>query len=35
MIDISPDSIRVFLIIVLSVLWFYLFNQEIGSNDED
>jgi len=35
MIDTSPSSIRVFAIIVLGIVWLYLFNQEIGSNDED
>ena len=29
MIDTSPDSIRLFAIIVLGVVWFYLLNQEL------
>ncbi len=29
MINTSPDSIRVFFIIVLGVVWFYLLNEEL------
>ncbi len=35
MIDTSPDSIRVFSIIVLAVVWFYLLNQHLRDNESD
>ena len=35
MIDTSPDSIRVFSIIVLGVVWFYLLNQHLRDNESD
>jgi hypothetical protein len=35
MIDTSPDSIRMFAIIVLGVVWFYLLNQELRSKNSD
>tara|TARA_B100001996_G_C18308122_1_gene457437 strand:- start:95 stop:202 length:108 start_codon:yes stop_codon:yes gene_type:complete len=35
MIDTSPDSIRLFAIIVLGVIWFYLLNLELRSGDDD
>ncbi len=35
MIDTSPDSIRLFVIIVLGVVWFYLLNQELRNRDEE
>tara|TARA_B000000532_G_scaffold243617_1_gene240178 strand:+ start:460 stop:567 length:108 start_codon:yes stop_codon:yes gene_type:complete len=35
MIDTSPDSIRMFAIIVLGVVWFYLLNVELRSSDDD
>jgi hypothetical protein len=34
MIDTSPDSIRVFSIIVLGVVWFYLLNEELKNRDK-
>jgi len=34
MIDTSWDSIRVFLILVLAIVWFYLLNVELRSNDD-
>tara|TARA_B100000131_G_scaffold301179_1_gene323156 strand:+ start:452 stop:556 length:105 start_codon:yes stop_codon:yes gene_type:complete len=34
MIDTSPDSVRMFLIIILSIVWFYLLNVELRSKDE-
>ena len=34
MIDTSPDSIRVFSIIVLGVAWFYLLNEELKNRDK-
>jgi hypothetical protein len=33
-IDISPGSIRIFLILVLSMVWFYLLNVQLWSDDE-
>tara|TARA_B100001250_G_scaffold7871_1_gene6636 strand:- start:91 stop:201 length:111 start_codon:yes stop_codon:yes gene_type:complete len=35
MIDTSWSSIRVALIMVMAVLWFYLLNLELRSNDDD
>ena len=35
MIDISPSSIRVALIMVMGVVWFYLLNVELRSRDDD
>ncbi len=35
MIDTSPDSIRMFAIIVLGVVWFYILNVELRSRDDD
>jgi len=35
MIDTSWGSIRVALIMVMAVLWFYLLNVELRSNDDD
>jgi len=35
MIDTSPDSIRMFAIIVLGMVWFYLLNQELRSKNSD
>ena len=35
MIDTSWSSIRVALIMVMSVVWFYLLNVELRSGDED
>jgi len=32
---VNASSIRVLLIMILSVTWIYLFNQELRSNDED
>ena len=34
-IDTSPASIRMFVIIVLGVVWFYLLNVELRSRDDD
>ena len=34
MIDTSPDSIRLFAIIVLGVIWFYLLNQQLKEGDD-
>ena len=34
-IDTSPSSIRVALIMVMAVVWFYLLNVELRSRDED
>ena len=34
MIDTSPDSIRLFVIIVLGVIWFYLLNQQLREGDD-
>ena len=34
-IDTSPASIRMFAIIVLAVVWFYLLNVELRSRDDD
>ena len=34
-IDTSWSSIRVALIMVMAVIWFYLLNIELGSNDEE
>ena len=35
MIDTSPESIRLFAIIVLGVIWFYLLNVELRSKDDE
>jgi hypothetical protein len=35
MIDTSPDSIRVFFIITLSIWWLYLLNQHLRKNESD
>ena len=35
MIDTSWSSIRVALIMVMAVVWFYLLNVELRSRDED
>ena len=35
MIDTSPESIRLFAIIVLGVIWFYLLNVELRNGDDD
>ena len=35
MIDTSPDSIRIFVIIVLGVIWFFLLNQHLRESKED
>jgi len=35
MIDTSWSSIRVALILVLGVIWFYLLNVELRSGDDD
>ena len=35
MIDTSPASIRMLVILVLGVVWFYLLNVELRSGDED
>ncbi len=35
MIDTSWSSIRIFLIMVMAVIWFYLLNVELRSSDED
>ena len=35
MIDTSPDSIRIFVIIVLGVVWFFLLNQYLRESKED
>jgi len=35
MIDTSPDSIRIFVIIVLGVVWFFLLNQYLRESEED
>ena len=32
MIDTSPESIRIFVIMVLSVLWLYLFVEQLAVN---
>ncbi len=32
---VNADSIRIFCIMVLGVIWFYLLNQELRSRDED
>ena len=34
MIDTTPDSIRLFAIIVLGVIWFYLLNIELREGDD-
>ncbi len=34
MIDTSPDSIRLFAIIVLGTIWFYLLNQKLREGDD-
>jgi len=34
MIDTSPDSIRIFVIIVLGIVWFYLLNQQLRDSDD-
>mgnify|MGYP001383441616 CR=1 FL=1 len=34
-IDTSPSSIRMFAIIVMSVVWFYLLNVELRSSDDE
>ncbi len=34
MIDTSPDSIRIFAIIILGVVWFYLLNQHIRDSEK-
>jgi len=34
-IDTSPASIRMFAIIVLGVVWFYLLNMELRSSDDE
>jgi len=33
MIDTSPDSIRLFAIIILSVVWFWVLNHPAKDND--
>ena len=35
MIDLSPSSIRVALIMVMGVVWFYLLNAELRSRDDE
>jgi hypothetical protein len=35
MIDTSWSSIRIALVMVMAVVWFYLLNVEIRSGDED
>ena len=35
MIDMSPSSIRVALIMVMGVVWFYLLNQHLRDSGED
>ena len=35
MIDTSPGSIRIALILVMGVVWFYLLNVELRSSDDD
>ncbi len=35
MIDTSWSSIRMLLILVMGVIWFYLLNVELRSGDED
>jgi len=35
MIDTSPSSIRMFAILVLGVVWFYLLNTELRSRDDE
>jgi hypothetical protein len=35
MIDTSPSSIRMFAVIVLGVVWFYLLNQHLRDGGED
>jgi len=35
MIDTSPDSIRIFSIIVLGVVWFFLLNQHLNESDNN
>jgi len=35
MIDTSWSSIRIALILVMGVIWFYLLNVELRSGDED
>lgn len=35
MIDTSPSSIRMFAIIVLGVIWFYLLNEQLRSGEDD
>ena len=32
---VNTSSVRVLLIMILSIIWFYLVNQELRSNDED
>ena len=34
-IDTSPGSIRIFLILVLSMVWFYLLNVQLWSDDDE
>jgi len=35
MVDLSPSSIRVALIMVMGVIWFYLLNVELRSRDDE
>ncbi len=35
MIDTSPSSIRVALILILGIVWFYLLNVELRSKDDE
>ena len=35
MIDTSPSSIRVALILVLGIVWFYILNVELRSKDDE
>ena len=34
-IDTSPSSIRMFFILIMAVVWFYLLNIELRSGDDD
>ncbi len=34
-IDTSPSSIRVALIMIMAVIWFYLLNVELRSRDDE
>ena len=34
-IDTSPSSIRMFTVLVLGLVWFYLLNVELRSRDEE